>query len=684
MVAATLLPDWIVRNPGLCLAGAIVLVGLFGLGLRDVLRFSVSRLWAISTVAAQQSIRGKVLWITPLVIVGVIIVCQFQKSYDAQDAIRQTIMICLFATGLLVTLVTIILACTNLPREIDTRVIYTIATKPATRLEIVAGKVVGFVRVSFWMLLIMGTFTWAYAHLRDWQMRSHLAAQLAAPGAVDQGSRPTLEYYRDQGTLHARDIGLPGSLSIYSHLPTSPEDRWSPGADEGEMIVRFTIDRSRIPAPEPAPAGPTVGPSAPRQGGLLVQIPIWTARSGRAGAPRAQQLELATLATTRPATLPASLQLPRVAIGVLNSDLDAVFTSQDFRAPQGWELNETGGVVRFFLTPEMLARLIPEEAAQGDLFLQIIGRDADYQYSTNPAALGIFVPETGYCFTPTSDVLFNGRRGQYGQQLRGSHGEQRCVAVYQFTGQTLQARQPSYAIEVRLGVERLEDDEATRVAFEFRNRKTGEHIKDIEAIVETNRPTYVNVPAAAVEGGEFDLVLHTASNAWLGLRAGSMASVKFIKGDESFLLNLLKSLLVLWLMSLLVTITSVFCSTFLSWPIAVVLTVVILSGRWAALQLGDVKQAGLGRQIVNDMLREASPASAKAVSESVDAIVQMMNTLASLLPDLSRFAAIQDVQQGVAISPAKVLLPCMEVAFGFGLPLLVLAYLFLRYKEVAP
>src|SRR5712675_1397499 len=96
------------------------------------------------------------------VIVLMLVVAQFQKPVDAQDAVRQTTSYCLFATGLLVAIVTIILACTNLPQEIENRVIYTVATKPITRLEIVIGKVIGFCRVSFWILLIMGLFSWSY------------------------------------------------------------------------------------------------------------------------------------------------------------------------------------------------------------------------------------------------------------------------------------------------------------------------------------------------------------------------------------------------------------------------------------------------------------------------------------------------------------------------------------------
>src|SRR3954465_1463973 len=173
------IPEVITKNLSTIVLILVVLDGL-GIGLKDVLRFSITRAWAISSVCFRQSIRRRVLWLTPLVIAGVLVVAQFQKSVDAQDLVRQTTSYCLFATGLLVAIVTIILACTNLPQEIESRVIYTVATKPTTRLEIAVGEVVGFWRVSFWILVIMGLFSWGFLRMSGWRLRREISAQIEA------------------------------------------------------------------------------------------------------------------------------------------------------------------------------------------------------------------------------------------------------------------------------------------------------------------------------------------------------------------------------------------------------------------------------------------------------------------------------------------------------------------------
>src|SRR5436305_6230316 len=184
--------DVLTLNGALYIGVAIVIAGII-IGLKDVARYSFKRSWAISSVNFTESIRRRVLLITPLAILGVIIVSQLQRPIDEADAIRQTIKFCLFATGTVVTIVTIILACTNLPKEIDNRVIYTIVTKPTTRLEIVLGKIVGFVRVSATILLIMGVFTFAYAEARAAQLVANARARLQTLPPTD-ASRPTLAH----------------------------------------------------------------------------------------------------------------------------------------------------------------------------------------------------------------------------------------------------------------------------------------------------------------------------------------------------------------------------------------------------------------------------------------------------------------------------------------------------------
>src|SRR3954469_16711431 len=226
LTVAALLPDFVYVHLGWFLFALALAAGLL-VGYADLARLSPRRIWAIGGVCFDESIRRRVLWITPLAIVGVIIVTQLQKPFDEQDAIRQTTKFCLFATGLVVAITAIILACTNLPKEIENRVIYTIVTKPTTRLEIVLGKVIGFAKVSLLILIIMGGFTWCYLHIRAWSMERDIAARLDAPGAVDAVSRPTLEHYREAGLISAKHRVEAADFAMYSRAPKANDPvRW--------------------------------------------------------------------------------------------------------------------------------------------------------------------------------------------------------------------------------------------------------------------------------------------------------------------------------------------------------------------------------------------------------------------------------------------------------------------------
>src|SRR5687768_2087627 len=221
-LAAILDPLW--NNFGWILFILAVLIGVV-FGAADLARFRWRRVWAISQVVWIEAWRRKIWLVTPLAFLGVVIVSQLQKPYDEQDAIRQTIKFCVFATGLVVAMTTIILACTNLPREIENRVIYTVATKPTTRLEIVLGKVVGFAKVSLTILFIMGTLAWAYLAMREFNMRRYIDARLKTQDAVPETSRATLTYYRDAGLLYAKRQEEPDGLQILARLPEESGSR---------------------------------------------------------------------------------------------------------------------------------------------------------------------------------------------------------------------------------------------------------------------------------------------------------------------------------------------------------------------------------------------------------------------------------------------------------------------------
>jgi hypothetical protein len=197
--------------------------------------------------------------------------------------------------------------------------------------------------------------------------------------------------------------------------------------------------------------------------------------------------------------------------------------------------------------------------------------------------------------------------------------------------------------------------------------------------VDSDRPSFFRVPRAGVEGGDFDLILRSRTDGhYVGVRA---ASIAVVASSQTFAGNLFKSLLILWMLSVLVVIISVFCSTFVSWPIAVVLTLVILLGRWCVVQLGEPASP---QQMMTDFFpSNANPVQARVFTDTLGVLNKLLTYTAKVLPDLDQFRVTEDIERGVTI-PRQSLSDPLLVLLAFGIPLMIFAYVLLRRKEVAP
>ena len=690
------LPPFLANYLGLWVALAIVAIGLLGVGLGDLSRFSLSRVWAISGVCFDESIRRRILWITPIAILGVLAVTQLQKATDEQDAIRQATKFCLFATGLVVVISVLILACTNLPREIDNRVIYTIVTKPTTRLEIVLGKIIGFARVSAMILIIMGLFTWGYLHLRAYTLQRDIRERLAM-NLVEPISRATLEHYVDTngpGLLNARTLAMPTSTNIYARLP-EPNDarRWFAGSGEGSVFTPFVLPPNAVARNPDAP---------PDQPGLAIHLTVGYASNhiapvvvtNKAATSQPFSGPSPLVASTRPAAGTTTVDsTPKVMVELFDQNQNSLI-SREINGGSPYTLTSPQGTdITAVLSNSAVAQL-------GKLpffYLVVMGTSPNSTFSLTGDFAHLIVPVTDsekpVTISPQDPMhpdqpglpVFKGRIATYGQQLKGSAFDTAPVCVFHYANTPVHTPNGANApVELRVTIESSDDttnvDKPTEVGIQVVQSSTGKVFDAGLVRPENNRTVFGALPADAVADGNFDVLLRCLSpNHFIGL---TDTSLQVVRAENSFALNLSKSLLVIWLLSILVVSISIFCSTFLSWPIAVVLTLVLLLGHWGVEELGDAASAGLGRQFVQDFgVRD--PAQAQALSATVEQLNKALTTVSVVLPDINRFSATDEIEQGINIS-FFTLANAFVIMLGFGIPLTVLAYVFLKNKEVAP
>jgi hypothetical protein len=716
---------------GWIIVGIIVAVGLLGLGAGDLMRFSVKRIWAISGVCFRESIRRRVLWIIPLAVAGLIVVSQLQRAVDEQDALRQTTKFCVFAAGLVVVLTSIILACTSLPKEIDTRVIYLVVTKPTTRLELIVGKVVGFARVTAVILVIMGAFSYGYLTLRAWKQRQEVGARLQFDTGLSGAERNKLQHYYDSGLLTAKSyvqakdvqvmaaIDAPSPSAAAEHVPLSGDPvRSTYGESEQEFLFPYTVDKQRYFS-SGSDTGETSASDGIGRNGFLIGVRVkWR----RYGPPVAGPVQPTTAPSPPTVTIDVLDARGYTLVGRLEMYNPANPAAKDAHAeylPVPMD-NTTDDPTSIDQSKVIWAYVPPSAAgaiyAQPVFFVHVVGAAHNVQFFADGASVFLMMsdlPEQGRYSPPAPPVLpsadeliwpdagpdgkpmpplVRGRlANRGGQQLAGRpvRDAHAAFAVFRFRGADL-GLSGTIPLEFRAPIERGgdlddEDDTAADLDLTLRVRPAGRQTSSaisqpVEMKIENRQIAFATLPATEIGGGDFDLLVRcNTPGQMVDLQSDSLS---FVVGQEPFAWNLAKSLFILWLLTVLVVTLAVLCSTFLSWPIAVVLTVVLLMGHWAVMQEADTNDKTLGRSIATDM-GLTDPSKAEAVATSVNALGGALQVVGDFLPDIDHFSAIQRLEQGMVVS-WKDIADALGVLAGFALPAAVLAYVVLKNKEVAP
>jgi len=688
----------LIRGYGLWIvAGLIVVLGFVFFGREELRRFSITRIWAISSVCFAESIRRKVLWVVPLAIAGVIAVSTLQHAADPQESLRQIIKFSLFAAGLMVTVTAIILACTNLPREIENRVIFTIVTKPTTRLEIVLGKVVGFIRISGVIVLIMGVFTFAYVGYQNRKLTAQLTERLAQE--TDESTRETLKGYLTAGLLSTKSLENTADLQVMEHDPVANGPQWLSGNYGYTFAVPFELtaaDRSLLDAAATDPNHYQV---------LIINtMPLKrnkpTPKDMEYIMSRRLPLEKQTMGPALPGQDTTPIPIPQLTVRILDSDLNIRIPEAQLNggkmatALSGVPLDSTA---KYILTTGIGAGDVRTLSAMDKFWIQVVPETSSVSYGveSEPTVIDV-IDSTGKenVIHPKRDASdpsgyamprFISAANRFGMKIVGATGGTGSVAIFRFTNTPVPADlSRNVAFRFRAGVERSGDMDSSKpwsvVTLTVINRATHESSGPIEFHPETNQDFPVPVPGKFVAGGNFDVRIRGMDDGqYIGLNT---SSVQLISAEHNFATNLTASLLVLWLLSILVVVIAIFTSTFLSWPIAIVLTLLLLLGHWGVEQLGDTLNPGVGRTVAADW-GISDKVQTQMVSRSVDALAQALSTISTVLPDLSKFPVMENITRGVAMPPSQVA-GALGVLACYGVPMLVISFIVLKNKEVAP
>ena len=509
-----------------------------------------------------------------------------------------------------------------------------------------------------------------------------------------------MEYYRDAGLLTARVMAYTDDMEIYTRLAAQGDDRrWFNGSGETNVEVPFDLTAAQLIPNGAAGAKEAV----PGMAGLHMFLRIGAERIAGYVEPAAPAALPPTVAA--PATQGAPAAAPKPAmflIQVLDGNQNPLINSRDINLGQPFVVGDLTG-------ERAIDIALPPSAAQtlykpgGDMNktmrinVQIMGASPGYNYFLRHDPMQIIVPAVvgnqPLLLKPPPDPIvagqlmqpiFRGREGTSGQQIRGDAKGNAPVVVYSFSGATPQEDTGDVTFEFKSGIERSDEGEAeestTQISVVALDRDSNQTSPAVPVAIESNHQSYFKIPAQYLKSGNFDIEIRcNSTDQYLGLFTSSLGMVRSLHGFD---FNLLKSLLIMWFMAILVITVAIFTSTFLTWPTAIVLTLLILLGRWGIEQLGDATQPGIGNMIATDM-GFTDPNKAKVVSTVTEALAAGLNNLAKVLPDISQFAASEDIERGLVV-PVSRLTDALQILLCYGLATLALAYVRLTYTEVAP
>ena len=203
---------WLVQSTlyGPLVAGDRVYRGLLA-GLGDCAGISLRRIWALSRLAIQESLRRNVLVVLGLFALIVLFAGWFLDPTSVNPG-KLYLGFMLTATSLLVCLVTLVLSVFSLPADIRSKAIQTVVTKPVRSAEIVLGRMIGFSIVGTVLLALMGTTGWAFI-VRSVNHRHEIAAEEVLENRADDGTTAGWEGRTsfDRGHRHRIDLKPDGS-----------------------------------------------------------------------------------------------------------------------------------------------------------------------------------------------------------------------------------------------------------------------------------------------------------------------------------------------------------------------------------------------------------------------------------------------------------------------------------------
>ncbi len=217
-------------------------------GVREILETSPRRVWALTRLAAQESMRRRV-WIAFLVFVVVLLFAGWFLENQSPEPVKLYLSFVLTASMYLVIVLSLLLSVFSLPSDIKNRTIYTVVTKPVRAGEIVLGRIFGFTLIGTMLLAAMGITSYFFV-VRGLNHSHEVTAADLQPVTGENGPIGLEgETSSTLGHRHAVLVDNDGHVTLETELGHDHEVTVERDGDQVEYLVSAPrgMFRARVP-----------------------------------------------------------------------------------------------------------------------------------------------------------------------------------------------------------------------------------------------------------------------------------------------------------------------------------------------------------------------------------------------------------------------------------------------------
>ncbi|MGO9597248.1 MAG: ABC transporter permease [Isosphaeraceae bacterium] len=615
--------------------GYAILARIFALLIGELLAMRSRRIYSIAQLSVHEANRR--MWAPWVVLIVFALVLAFTHWFlqppRAAEMGRLYVATLILVCSLLLTVMVTILTPLSLPTDIQQQTIYTVVSKPVRRLELIWGRMVGFMALVTVLIAIFGAISLGYLWrtVYDTITRTEAAAVKAKNENRTRDFAQLMEQADQLRSRMAARVPVKGSLSFLDSRGTPH----AMGIDVGMEQSTMKEPRSHIEGATPAAAiwsfgSRVVDPFSPANRPKFINRKI-----------------------------PVQSFLPPSSVeGLLDRMLEVQFQIvADERAKAQADLTSgeitrlEGGITRNRALGEKIrAEYEAMRQRADDLEAQAAAAEAAGKLDD---ARSLFRQSRALHADPiTIEMTFN---------------------VYRTT-------------KGKVG-------EPVLAEMQVSNPHTGKEEITIFPIKEyyTNRRA-IKPETLAGSLGDLRIEVRCVSpTQYLGM---AESDLYLLSSQGNFGENYMKGLFGVWLQAMVLTAIGVFAGTFLSWPVALLTTVVFFfAGQLAYSFLIDFsRQSIVGGGPFESLIRllghenqlsELAPTAGVIVAKTLDSLLMpVMSMFVYVVPNFQALDVSNTVADGFAVGWSTMLSNTL-LALAYTLPFSIVGYFILRNREVA-